>query len=65
MAVEQHEDEVPMNQLLRRMVKAIDRDWPVLVEVMLDAQVLGVDAIIKPSRRQTIIMHAAKRGRVS
>jgi len=57
--------DVPVNHLLKLMVRAIENDWVVLVEVVLDAGMLPVDAVVKPANRQTMLMFAAKKGKVS
>ena len=53
-----------VSQLLRWMIRAIDSYWTALVDVILDAKLLPPDAIVKRAQRQTILIHAAKRGRV-
>jgi len=56
---------ISTGQLLKWVVKAVDHDWPILVDVVLDDGLLPIDAIVKPVGQQTILMHAAKKGRVS
>jgi len=52
-------------KLIRWMMTAIDFGWLALIDAILDSKLLHVDTIIRPDYGFTILMHAAKKGRVS